>query len=118
MTPPYKTFVDVVSTTSGPREFKNPKSISSGVRIAILDDAIGTFDGTKGDDDDVRRSHRDDEDKDEVEDDEDDEHLVVNFREEEEGLILIEQKGAHEDATKVNLGPCACACGETRELTP
>ena len=75
MTPPYKTFVDVVSTTSGPREFKNPKSISSGVRIAILDDAIGTFDGTKGDDDDVRRSHRDDEDKGEDDEvDEDDEH--------------------------------------------
>ena len=77
MTPPYKTFVDVVSTTSGSREFKNPKSISSGVRIAIFDDAIGTFDGTKGDDDDVIRSHRDDEDKgeddeDRGEDDEDD----------------------------------------------
>ena len=73
MTPPYKTFVDVVSTTSGSREFKNPKSISSGVRIAIFDDAIGTFDGTKGDDDDVIRSHRDDEDKGEDDEDKDDE---------------------------------------------
>ena len=72
MTPPYRTFVDVVSTTSGSREFKNPKSISSGVRIAIFDDAIGTFDGTKGDDDDVIRSHRDDEDKGEDDEDEDD----------------------------------------------
>ena len=72
MTPPYKTFVDVVSTTSGSREFKNPKSISSGVRIAIFDDAIGTFDGTKGDDDDVIRSHRDDEDKGEDDEDKDD----------------------------------------------
>ena len=72
MTPPYRTFVDVVSTTSGSREFKNPKSISSGVRIAIFDDAIGTFDGTKGDDDDVIRSHRDDEDRDEDDEDKDD----------------------------------------------